>query len=601
MTRTTENPIDPSRDFIAGSESGQSKLVWYVDYTFNYTSVVRDIIRAAAQDLYEDQAVVAFRQAPCATQSDQRDLTARAAVAAGSQCLYLDMHSALLDQSDEIDEQVVMLISQDIGLDAERFKIDLRSDETWDRIVQDREDAVQAGLKDHGGLVIDGRIYRGAWDEASLVEALEKPLGHQLKQAGTDFQNWAASSGLALVLATFTALIITNVGYEATYERLRDLPISIGIGDATFALSAQAWVNDGLMAIFFLLIGIEIKRELVDGELSDLSKASLPMLGAIGGMAAPALIYLAFNWGLSTAHGWGVPMATDIAFTLGIMALLGDRVPSALKVLIAAIAIVDDLGAIIVIALFYSEGIDSTPLLIAGGIFAAMLVMNKVKIYSRAPYLILGVVLWYYVHDSGLHATFAGVLTAAAIPSRRTGNIAGAAAQTSALFDRELNKAETPEATVSSRSLHLLQQALDRLREPGYHVQHALEGWSNFLILPLFAFFNTGIVLYGGPFDVTAPEISGVMTGLIVGKPLGIVLVCWLAVKLGIADLPRGVTWRHMIGGGCLAGIGFTMSIFIAGAAFEDEALAAVKLAVLIASFIAATMGALILRSSKLG
>ncbi|PRY80566.1 NhaA family Na+:H+ antiporter [Yoonia maritima] len=597
--RRPQSPIDPSRDFMAGSENGQSKLVWYVDYTFNYTSVVRDIKRTAAQDLYEDQAVIAFRQAPCATQSDQRDLTARAAIAAGLQGNYLDMHSALLEHSGKIEKQDVARMVQDIGLDVEQFEVDLWSDETWERIAQDRAHAVEAGLKDHSGLIIDGRIYQGAWDEASLIEALEKPLGHRIMRANTDFQNWAASAGMALILATFSALIMVNVGFEVVYERLRDLTISIGIGDATFALSAQAWVNDGLMAIFFLLVGIEIKREIVDGELSDLSKASLPLLGAIGGMAAPALIYLTFNWGQSGAHGWGVPMATDIAFTLGIMALLGDRIPSALKVLITALVIVDDLGAILVIAVFYSEGIDAVPLMIAGGTFATMLVMNKVKIYARAPYLILGLVLWFFVHESGLHATFAGVLTAAAIPSRRTGNIAGAAAQTSALFDRELTKAKSPQATVSSRSLHLLQQALDRLREPGYHLQHALEGWSNFLILPLFAFFNTGVVLYGEPFNWHAPEVLGVVAGLTIGKPLGIVLICWLAVKLGIARLPKGVTWRHMIGGGCLAGIGFTMSFFIAAAAFDGAALNSVKLAVLIASVIAAIIGTLILRLSK--
>jgi len=598
MTRIAKNLSDPSRDFLTGDETGQSKIVWYVDYTFHDTSVVRDIIRTAAQD-YGGQAVIAFRQAPGASQSDQRDLMARAAVAAGWQGNYLGMHSALLEHSGTPDERGVEQFAQDIGLDVDRFKIDLWSDQTWARITQDRADAVQDGLEDHGGVVIDGHVYQGAWDEASLVEALEKPLGQRLNRANTEFQNWAASSGLALILATLAALTMTNIGFKTVYERLRDLPISIGVGEATFALTAEAWVNDGLMAVFFLLVSIEIKREFVDGELSSLSKASLPLLGAIGGMATPALIYLAFNWGHPTAHGWGVPMATDIAFTLGIMALLGNRVPSGLKVLIAALAIVDDLGAIVVIAFFYSDGIKLAPLLIAGGVFATMLAMNKVKIYSHAPYLILGVVLWFYIHDSGLHATLAGVLTAVAIPSRRAGSVAGAAAQISALFERELHHAKAMKATVSAQSLHLLQQALDRLREPGYHLQKALEGWSNFLILPLFAFFNTGIVINAGSFDVSAPEISGVMAGLIIGKPLGIVFVCWLAIKLGIARLPQGVTWKHMIGGGCLAGVGFTMSIFIASAAFEGESLNAVKLAVLLASVIAATIGSLILGTSK--
>jgi NhaA family Na+:H+ antiporter len=326
--------------------------------------------------------------------------------------------------------------------------------------------------------------------------------------------------------------------------------------------------------------------------LSDPARAALPIIGAIGGMVVPALIFAAINWGLPSQHGWGVPMATDIAFTLGILALLGDRVPTSLKVFVSALAIADDLGAILVIAIFYGEGFHGQPFAIAVAIFALMMGLNRGRIYARIPYLILGVALWYFVHESGLHATLAGVLTAAAIPSRRSANIRGVAAQAAAIFEAEMRDPDTP---VAHRTLTRLQSAIERLREPGFHLQNALENWSNFLILPLFAFFNTGIHMVGTHFSPTAPEVMGVIAGLALGKPLGIGLSVFVAVRFGLARLSSEISWRQLIGAGSLAGVGFTMSIFIGSASFAGEQLASVKLAILLASLISALIGSVLL------
>ena len=314
-------------------------------------------------------------------------------------------------------------------------------------------------------------------------------------------------------------------------------------------------------------------------------------------MAVPAAVFLAVNWGQPTAHGWGVPMATDIAFTLGLMALLGRRVPGTLKVFVSALAIADDLGAILVIAVFYSEGFDLGAALGALAVSAAMLALNRGRVYALAPYLILGVALWALILASGLHATLAGVLTAALIPSRPAANPVGVAAQTTAVLHAETRPdAEgAQDRDIGDRALGVLGEALGRLREPGVHLQHALEGWTNYLVLPLFAFANTGILVVGSSFSLAAPETLGVVLGLALGKPLGIVGACWIAVRLGLARLSSEVSWVQMIGAGSLAGVGFTMSIFIATAAFEGAQLEAVKLAVLLASAASASIGMLIL------
>jgi len=312
-------------------------------------------------------------------------------------------------------------------------------------------------------------------------------------------------------------------------------------------------------------------------------------------MVVPAVIYTAFTLGGPAAHGWGIPIATDIAFTLGLMALLGRRVPNSLKIFVAALAIADDLGAIVVIALFYGHGLHVAPMLGALGCIILMALLGRARVYALLPYLILGVILWMFVHASGLHATLAGVLTAMLIPTRRPANITEVAAQATVIATAMEPDDAPPPDGIGEYAVIALENAITRLREPGHHLQHAMENWTNFLILPLFAFFNTGVLLIGSNFTPLAPEALGVMLGLVIGKPLGIIMACWVAIRLGWAQLSSEISWQQFIGAGCLAGVGFTMSIFIATAALEGAQLNTIKLAIFLGSFASAVIGLVIL------
>ena len=374
------------------------------------------------------------------------------------------------------------------------------------------------------------------------------------------FSESGTASGIILFICLIVSLIIANSGLSEAFSNL--LETSLGFENDAIHLnySVAAWINDGLMAIFFLLVGLEIKRELVEGELSTPKKAMLPILAAFGGAVVPALIYAALNSGTPTAAGWGIPMATDIAFALAVITMLGNRVPPSLKIFLAALAIADDLMAILVIAIFYSSDIDMTNLMIAGGIFLVMLAFNKFRIMSIAFYLIPGIFLWYFIHHSGIHATIAGVLTALTLPT-------------------------TPDATES----------------PLEKLEHALVKPVNFLIIPLFALANTNITFEPGMADGLASSLGlGIILGLVLGKPVGIVLVSWLSVKLKICKLPYRSNWKHLLGAGLLGGIGFTMSIFIALLSFSSDALVAEsKFAVLAASLASGVFGYFLLRAGS--
>jgi len=375
-----------------------------------------------------------------------------------------------------------------------------------------------------------------------------------------DFFNSEKIGGVLLLCCTIASLLIANWGDGAAYEHFWHRHLDLSFGGLALDYSIEHWVNDGLMAIFFLLVGLEIERELHVGELSSFRHALLPIGAAIGGMLVPALIHYAFNGGLPTQSGFGIPMATDIAFALGMLALAGNRVPFSLKVFLTALAIIDDLGAILVIAIFYNQGLDWTYFGGAAGIFALMMLINKLKVYWISPYLLLGVALWYCMLKSGIHATIAGVLVAIAVPFSK-----------------------------------------DDRTNPSFRLQHALHKPVAFIILPIFALANTGIILqenWAGALG--SPNSLGIMAGLVLGKPVGILLCCWLLTKLKWAGLPQGVGWKHLAGAAVLAGIGFTMSIFISNLAFTDGTLIqASKITVLLSSLLATVFGLMILFTCK--
>jgi Na+:H+ antiporter, NhaA family len=368
------------------------------------------------------------------------------------------------------------------------------------------------------------------------------------------------SGGYVLIVVTIISLLLTNLFVGEEFAAFFHQKVGFASGSVNLKLSIEHWVNDGLMVIFFLLVGLEIERELYVGELSSFRNALLPILAAIGGMAVPALVHFLFNKGTVTQGGFGIPMATDIAFALGILSLAGDRVPVSLKIFLTALAIIDDLGAITVIAIFYTTDFSLTYLLIALGVWALLFVLGKRKIYSLWIYIPGGLVMWYCMLHSGVHATIAGVLLAFAIP-----------------FNKQDQKSSS------------------------YHLQHILHKPVAFLILPIFALVNTAIVFPDNILEsFTTPNAIGIITGLLFGKFIGILGTSYAAIKTGIAELPSEVNLRMMTGVALLGGIGFTMSIFITNLAFKDGGIiTGAKMSILIASLIAALLGLLVLKSGK--
>lgn len=388
---------------------------------------------------------------------------------------------------------------------------------------------------------------------------MNKP--RKLKNLLKSFIESDASNGVMLIVAAVAAMILANTAATAQgYQALLNEPVQIRFGALDISKNLLLWINDALMALFFLVIGLEVKRELMVGELASRDKAIFPVIAAIGGMALPALIFLFFNHSDEIArNGWAIPTATDIAFALGVLALLGSRVPVALKVFLMALAIIDDLGAIVIIALFYTSDLSVLSLCVAAGAIVVLALLNRFNVRRISVYILVGIILWTAVLKSGVHATLAGVIVGFFVP---------------------LEKKEG--------------------HSPAEHLAHGLMPWVNWMILPLFAFANAGISLAGITLsDVLSPEPSGIIFGLLIGKPLGITLFCWLAVKLRLAVLPNGTTLRDIMAIGVLCGIGFTMSIFISSLAFDaahEQLVTFSKLGILTGSLLSAVIGYTLLR-----
>jgi NhaA family Na+:H+ antiporter len=413
-------------------------------------------------------------------------------------------------------------------------------------------------------------------DRASFADVIEsgivstpfnrppvKSLMQTIKDRTSAFFQHEAAGGITLLAAAIVALLLSNSPLAWAYDALLDTPVSVRIGAFKIDKPLLLWINDGLMAVFFFLIGLEVKREVLVGELSSLRRAMLPLIAAVGGMVVPALVYAAINAGDPVAiKGWAIPAATDIAFAVGVLALLGSRVPASLKIFLLALAIADDLGAIIIIALFYANDLSTLALGLAAAAIALLFALNRAGVRSFAPYILVGIFMWACVLKSGVHATLAGVALAFAIPLRGEGD------------------GET-----------MLERA-----------EHALEPWVHFFIAPLFAFANAGVSLAGMSLAAMfAPIPLGIAAGLFFGKQIGILAATWLAVKFGLSDMPAGASWRQIYGVAILCGIGFTMSLFIGTLAFPDPSYAAaIRIGVLVGSISSAVIGyALLYWSAK--
>ena len=425
------------------------------------------------------------------------------------------------------------------------------------------------------------------------IERLIKPFALFAKQA--------SAGGIVLLACAVVALLWANSPLSEYYFRLWSIPVEVRFGNLVdIDKPLLLWINDGLMAVFFFLVGMEIKRELLVGELRSPRKAMLPMAAAVGGMVVPALIYASLNWGTPEIRGWGIPMATDIAFALGALALLGTRAPLALKVFLTALAIVDDLGAVLVIAIFYTENLKVDALLYSFLFWGAMIAMNRLGVRSGLAYFLVGLGMWFFMLKSGVHATVAGVLGAFAIPVRSR-------------IDPELFIARVheylnqfdqprPERTIilspeQQSAVEAIEREALRVQSPLQRLEHQLHYFVAFFVMPVFALANAGVTLGGEDgLNWTSCVIWGVALGLLIGKPLGIALFSWLAVRLGLAQLPQGISFTHIIGVGFLAGIGFTMALFIAGLAFRGDELDYAKLGILSGSALAGAIGFTMLR-----
>lgn len=414
------------------------------------------------------------------------------------------------------------------------------------------------------------------------------------------FINKEALSGILLFVATVAAVIVANSSLGQAYYDLWHMPLGIALGEHKISMTLTYWIDDGLMALFFLMVGLEIKREMMIGELSSITKASFPIVAAIGGMLIPALVYVGFN--PDNPFGFGIPMATDIAFALGILMLLGSRVNPALKLFLVALAVVDDLGAVLVVATVYTSEIHSEYFLHAGIVYALIWLLNYRGVTKLLPYLILGIALWIYIHAIGIHATIAGVLLAFAIPIKSKIDEAKFIEETKeSINDFEKHVDEIP--ILNHHQIDNLEQiayGYDKVQNPLVRLEHQLHGLSAFFIMPLFAFSNAGVLIDFSTVETNLMIVLGVVFGLIVGKPVGIVGFTYFATKFNIIKKPDDLSWREIIAVGFIAGIGFTMSIFITHLAFLDEGIiAAVKLGVFAASFIAAVIGVAILLTVK--
>lgn len=414
------------------------------------------------------------------------------------------------------------------------------------------------------------------------------------------FINKEALSGVLLFIATVAAVIVANSSLGQAYYDLWHMPLGMNIGDIEMSMTLTYWIDDALMALFFLMVGLEIKREMLIGELSSVSKSSFPIVAAIGGMVIPALVYVAFN--PDNPLGFGIPMATDIAFALGILMLLGTRVNPALKLFLVALAVVDDLGAVLVVATVYTSDIQSQYFLHAGIIYGIIWLLNIKGVTKLLPYLILGIALWIYIHAIGIHATIAGVLLAFAIPIRSFMDERKFIKDTKRdVKDFEKHIDEIPILNHHQiDSLENIAHNYDKVQNPLVRLEHNLHGLSAFFIMPLFAFSNAGVVIDFSTVNANLMIVLGVVAGLVIGKPIGILGFTYLATKLKIIKKPENISWNEVLAVGFLGGIGFTMSIFITHLAFLDEdIIAAVKLGVFAASFVAAVIGVFLILNAK--
>lgn len=591
-----DRSVDDSIDHILGPGLAQITLVEYGSYACPYCRAANERI-AEVRDQLGERLRYVFRHRPLT----DSDIALRAAVLverAPTIEQFWAAHIKLMTRSQVLSEDDLEAVARDLGLaDLTPERAAQEAARAAARVESDIASSHASGVRFTPSFFINERRYDGPWDESSFLDAMLGTLGHRFRAAALDFASWGPSAGILLLLATILAIALTNSplgpGFEAFWHR----ELALSFGDARFGMSIQHWVNDGLLTIFFLVVGLEIKREFTVGHLAGRRSAALPIAGAIGGMVVPAALYMLVLPGGPWSHGWGVPMATDTAFAIAIIAMMGSRAPIELRIFLTAAAIVDDIGAIIVVALFYSGKLQLGYLLVALILTGALAALNRSHIYRVAPYALIGIALWICVYTGGLHATLAGVVLALFIPTRPPADLTTLTAQASSIMQAEAaHGAEILRHGPSTPALRALDAIHDRLESPADRLLRHAGARSSYVVLPLFALANAGVVIAPDVLEGRGMLLLAIVAGLVLGKPLGMLGAAALAVRLGIAAKPADYSWLQLAGASALAGIGFTMSLFIAGQAFADPGdFAAAKIAVFAASIGTALLGATML------
>lgn len=584
-------PVDEQRDHILGPREAPITLVEYGSYDCPHCRAANERI-VQVRNQFGDRLRYVFRHRPIGNS----DIARRAAELTESiedPDKFWDAHVTLMTRSDRLAEDDLRAVAEEAGVGLEDGEeAEAISRRAKARVDRDVASARASGVQFTPTFFINGRRYDGPWDESSFSDAMLAPLGYRFRTAALSFASWAPSTGALLLLGSVLAVALTNSPVGPAFEAFWHTELGFTFGRFDFRMSLLDWINDGLLTIFFLVVGLEIKREFTVGHLASRRSAALPIAAAIGGMTAPALLYLLAVPPGPWSNGWGVPMATDTAFAVALIAMMGSRVPIELRIFLTAAAIVDDIGAIIVVAVVYSGELNPGYLAAAAAITGALALLNRSAVYSVSTYLLLGVGLWACVHAGGLHATLAGVVLAAFIPTRPPPDFRTLALQADTILAAEArHNREQLRRGPSLPALRALDAIHDRLESPADRLLRNAGPRSGYLVLPLFALANAGVAIIPGVLSGREPLLLAIALGLVIGKPLGFLLVSVLAVWTGLAYKPDAYSWLQLAGAGALAGIGFTMSLFIAGQAFPvPDDFAAAKIAV----FGAATLSALI-------
>ncbi len=593
-----DRPVGPE-DHVLGPPDAAITLVEYGSYACPYCRAANARI-SEVRDQFGTRLRYAFRHRPVR----DNPLARRAAELiehAPDADRFWDAHVKLMSRSETLTEDDLMAVASDLGIDVPYAA----ASPDYEQHAKERVDADERSARASGVMItptffINGRRYDGPWDESSFSDAMLGTLGHRFRSAALDFASWGPSAGVLLLLSTVIAIAITNSMWGAGFEAFWEQYLGITFGSADFKLSLRHWVNDGLLTVFFLVVGLEIKREFTVGHLASRRSAALPIAAAIGGMVVPAALYALIIPSGQWAHGWGVPMATDTAFAVAIIVMMGSRVPVELRIFLTAAAIVDDIGAIIVVALFYSSALDWGYLAAAALVTAGLALLNRAHIYRVAPYVVLGIVLWACVHAGGLHATLAGVIMALFIPTRPPPNLEALTTQLSTIVAAEARHGdEVLRHGPSLPALRAVDAIFDRIESPADRLLRHAGARSSYIILPLFALANAGVPISAAVMAGHEQLMLAIIAGLMLGKPAGLLAASALAVLLGLALKPSEYSWRQLAGAGALAGIGFTMSLFIAGPSFPLATdFAAAKIAVFVASVASALIGVALLWSA---